>query len=101
MKMRRIIWVLIGLCLILVVVGEFMRNEGLEWAHFLGEFGVSIAFILTGLSMILDYRFLLDWLRTHLHWNYLSTLRFRIGGWFTLIFGLIGLTAALILVFGN
>jgi hypothetical protein len=99
MRWKKNIYWLIGLCLILsAVVKAVMKKQGitdpLSWGNILSELGPAMAFILIGLSMILDYRDLLDWFGTHLRWNP-PTFSFRIGGWFFLIGGLLFLAVGI------
>lgn len=94
MRRRKYTYLLIGSCSAFsIVVNAVAKKQGspdpLSWGTILYEFGSAMTYILIGLSMILDYEYLLDWLARHFGWNPPSDLGFRVLGSIPLLFGLL------------
>mgnify|MGYP000567451899 CR=1 FL=1 len=93
MHWRKCTYWLIGLCFISsAIVKTVMKAQDitgpLAWGNILSQFGAAMTFILIGLSIILDYKHLLDWFGVHLHWEP-SACSFRVLGFGFLVGGLL------------
>jgi hypothetical protein len=93
-RWRKYVYLLIGLCWVASsIIQAVMKEQGitdpLAWGWILSEFAAAIAIILGALSMILDHKHLLDWLRLHLRWNYPSSIGFCMLGFLFLCGGLL------------